>query len=66
MHDYPQASLAETPKGLRIRMPSIRERLIDKKANLESSLQEVNEAIKMLDENPAFEKVQDAIAKAGY
>jgi vacuolar-type H+-ATPase subunit E/Vma4 len=64
MNDYPSQAIQA---GLgRIQMQSVRQRLNDKKANLEASLGEVNEALRLLDENPTFEKVQDAIQKAGY
>lgn len=58
--------LAEVAQQCTPRMQSIRERLTERKTVLERQLEEVNVAIKMLDENPAFEKVQDAIQRAGY
>lgn len=43
--------------------PSLREQLVSQKTRLERSLTDVNNALFLLDENPTFEKVQDAIAK---
>ena len=43
--------------------PTIREQLLDKKAALERDVDAVNAALKLMDENPSFEKVHDAISK---
>ena len=47
----------------RLCTPSMRDTLRNKRASLESQLQEVNEAIAALDENPGVERVLDLITK---
>lgn len=46
--------------------PSISEQLTQRKINLESELQQVNEAISVLTENPDLAKVIETIAKARF
>lgn len=64
MNDYPVAEAAKT-LGDYI-PPTVRQRLEKRKADLERSLGDVNAALEMLNSNPAFEAVHDAIAKAGF
>ena len=47
----------------RISTPAMRDTLRNRRASLESQLQEVNEAITALDENPGVERVLDLITK---
>ena len=47
----------------RTETPSLRDTLCGRRASLESQLQEVNEAIAALDENPGVERVLDLITK---
>ena len=51
------------PCECRSQPPSMRDTLRNKRASLESQLQEVNEAITALDENPGVERVLDLITK---
>jgi hypothetical protein len=43
--------------------PTIREQMEQQKRNYERKLAEINDVLKLLDENPSFEKVHDAISK---
>lgn len=45
---------------------TIREQLEQRKQALEENLQNVVEAIQALDSSPEFEKVHNAVQKAGY
>lgn len=47
------------------RLP-IREQLEQRKIHLIQSLDDINRTIKLLDENPHFEEIHDAISKLGY
>jgi hypothetical protein len=64
MSDWPMdrtqgQAIVEVP-----RVMSIRERLVDQKKSLEGRLAEINKALELLDANPVFEKVHDAIRRA--
>lgn len=48
-----------------VRAPTIRESLVSEKTRLNYQLQKVEKALQILDENPSFEKVHDAIASTG-
>ena len=54
---------ALAPCDCRDQSPSMRDSLRSKRASLEAQLQEVNEAIAALDENPGVERVLDLITK---
>lgn len=49
--------------GNTIRIMNFRERLEERKRIIESQLKEINEALRLLDENPVFEKIRDAISR---
>lgn len=48
------------------RQMTIRERLESQKKALEERLVNVNKALDLMDKNPSFEAVHDAVTKAGY
>lgn len=45
---------------------TIRERITSRKESLERQLANVNAALAAMDASPDFEKIHDAITKAGY
>lgn len=45
------------------RQPSLSERLTRKKQSLEENLAEVNEALALLEKNPEFQKLFDAVSR---
>lgn len=58
------AEIGKTMVAQELIAPTVRGQLVERKRRMERDLQSVNEAIAMLDENPGFEKVHDAINKA--
>jgi len=45
---------------------TMRERLQKKKEQLERNIAEIDSTLKLMDENPGFEKVHDAISRLGF
>ena len=70
MSEYEGAKLAsvryDEVNALMPKQETVRERLERRKRQHEAQLADVNAALLLLDENPTFEKVHDAIQKAGY
>ena len=60
---YAPATIGGSCVETRCVSPTLRDTLRNKRASLESQLQEVNEAIAALDENPGVERVLDLITK---
>ena len=48
-----------------IRMPTLRQRLEEKLKYSRATVEKTEEALKLLDENPMFEKIQNAMTDLG-
>lgn len=54
---------AKYPQAVEYIQPTIRKQLEQRKERVEVELEDIKNALKLLDENPTFEKVHDAISK---
>jgi hypothetical protein len=48
------------------RRPSMKERILGEKRNIEARLDQLNEALKVLEESPQIEKVLEILSKTIY
>ena len=62
MNNYPEIS-CDSPRGIEVIPPTIKEKLEKKKDYLEMRLADVNKALALLKANPAFESLHDALTK---
>lgn len=59
-------AVTEVPEPPTLMSASLRQRLERRRDNLEAQLEKVKAAIVLLDQNPGFEALHDALAKAGF
>lgn len=67
--NYYDESLAKVASGAAmgpLRNPPIRKRMELQRAELVKRIEVIDQAIKLLDENPAIEKFQDVMQKLGH
>lgn len=60
------AQCSTGPVGVGYEQPSITARLKGQKENLEKQLAKVNEALGLIESNPEFQKIFDAISRVNY
>lgn len=63
---YDDRAQMVAPQGMTLMRETLRKRLEDRQKAAKEHLDDVNKALKFLDDNPNFEAFHDLLGKAGF